>query len=83
MNTVFYEYPTVAGDTIKVLIAPTSEDSTKIRFNLAQMTEDGKCTANVCALITEETANLFIHHLSSQLAAELPKCGCGNTLDVL
>ena len=83
MNTVFYEYSTIDGGTIKVLIAPTSEDGSKVRFNIAQTMGDGKCKANVCTLITEEIANLFVHHLTSQCASELPKCECGETLEIL
>lgn len=85
MNTVFYEYPTIGGDTIKVLIAPTSEDSSKVRFNICQMTEDYECKANVCVLITKEIANLFVHHLTdpSACASEPLKCECGGILEVL
>jgi len=83
MNTVFYEYPTIGGDTIKVLIAPTSEDDSKVRFNICQMTTDGECKANVCTLMTKEITNLFVHHLTSECASELPKCECGSTFEVL
>lgn len=83
MNTVFYEYPTIGDSTIKVLIAPTLEDSSKISFNIAQIAGDGEVKANVCTLMTEEIAGLFVHHLTSQCASELPKCKCGGTLEVL
>lgn len=85
MNSVFYEYPTINEDTIKILIAPTSEDNSKIRFNICQMTEDGECKANVCTLITEEIADLFVHHLTdpSACASEPFRCECGGILEVL
>ena len=87
MNTVFAEYKTIEGtssaeESVKVLIAPTAEDNNKIRFNIVQMI-DGKCKANVCALMKKETVELFVHHLTSQCASDLPKCDCGEMLEVL
>ena len=87
MNTVCAWYPTIDGvnsteGTIGVLIAPTAKDDNKIRFNIVQIV-DGKCEANVCTLVTKETAELFVQHVTSQCASALPKCGCGEVLKVL
>lgn len=87
MNTLFAEYPTINGvnsdaGALKVLIAPTSDDDTKVRFNVAQIVE-GKVKANVCALITKEIAELFVHQLTTSCTSTLPKCECGDTLEVL
>lgn len=87
MNTVFAEYETVAGlnsveGSIKVLIAPTTDDENRIRFNIAQMV-DGECKANVCALMDKETVELFAHHLTSQCVCTSLNCECGGVLEVL
>ena len=91
MNTVCSWYSTIDGTnstegSIGVLIAPTAKDDSKVRFNIVQMV-DGECKANVCALMKKEDIELFVQHLTSQCASEcasdLPKCSCGETLEVL
>ena len=67
---------------MRILIAPTAEDSSKIRFNIHQIV-DGKCEASICALMPKEAAELFVHHLTSECASFQPECECGGRLEVL
>ena len=84
---LFSEYQTIDGinsaeGVLKMLIATTADDDAKVRFNIVQMV-NGKVKANICALISNETAELFRHHLISSCASTLHRCECGGTLKVL